>query len=114
MRAGLDQPLGVLLPARGGDAAEPGADAADRRAVPGNTLVWVAPDGASSSARGLYGRAQAGAAADGEHGPGADLSAAAHQGSASRAPGLPVSAAGPGDYSATVRMAGQRQLGCPV
>src|ERR1700761_4917524 len=100
MRAGLDQPLGVLLPARGGDAAEPGADAADRRAVPGNTLVWVAPDGASSSARGLYGRAQAGAAADGEDGSGADLPAPAHHGSASGASGLPISAAGSGDRAA--------------
>ena len=53
MRAGLDQPVGVLLPARGRDAAEPGADAADRRAVPGDALVWLAADGAASAARGL-------------------------------------------------------------
>jgi transposase InsO family protein len=59
MRAGRDQPVGVLPPARRGDGAEPGADAADRRAVPGDTLVRLAADGAASAARGLWRGSQA-------------------------------------------------------
>src|SRR5215218_304214 len=77
VRVGLDQPVGVLPPAYGRDAAEPGADAADRRAVPGNALVRLAADGAAPAARGLRGRPQAHPAADGQDGPGADPPAAA-------------------------------------
>jgi len=60
VRARVDQPIGVLLPARGRDGAEPGADAADRRAVPGNAVVWLEADGEPSPARGLQSRPQAG------------------------------------------------------
>src|SRR6185312_5984078 len=87
--------IGLLLPAGGGDPAEPGADAADRRGVPGNALVRLTPDGPASSPPGLYGRPDAGAAADGQDGPGADLSEAAHDDPAPAAPGLQVPAARP-------------------
>ena len=50
--------------------------------------------------RGLWGRPQAGATADGEDVAGADLSAPADDGSASRAPGPPVPAAGSGGRQA--------------
>src|SRR5919202_603078 len=57
--AGLDQPVGVLPLACRGDAAEPRADAADRRAVPGDALVRRAADGAAPAAGGLRGRPKA-------------------------------------------------------
>src|SRR5215211_3694064 len=97
---GLDQPIGVLPPPCRRDAAEPGADAADRRAVPGDALVRLAADGAASAAGRLRGRPQAGATADGEDGPDADLPAPTHDGAAPRASGLSLPAAGPGGRAA--------------
>ena len=47
------------------------------------TPWWQPPDGPSSAAGGLCRRAQAGAAADGQDGPGADLPAPTHDGAAS-------------------------------
>src|SRR5215213_3953257 len=93
--AGFDQPIGVLPPPRRRDGAEPGADAADRRAVPGDALVRLAADGAASAAGRLRGRPQADATADGEDGPGADPPAPTHDGAAPRASGLSLPAAGP-------------------
>jgi hypothetical protein len=60
-------------------------------------LVWVSPDGAPSSARGLHGRPQAGASVDGQDGTGADLSTATNNDPASWTSDLSVSVAGPGD-----------------
>src|SRR3954468_16841634 len=68
VRAGLDQPVGVLPSACGRDGAEPRADAADRCAVPGDAVVRLTADGAAPAARGLRGRAQADPAPDGEDG----------------------------------------------
>src|ERR1700678_4269417 len=100
MRIGFDQPVRVLPPACRRDAAEPDTDAADRRAVPGNPLVWLTPNGTPSSTRGLPGGQQAGASADGQDGAGADLPAAAHNGPASRTSDPSVFAAGDGDRPA--------------
>src|SRR6185437_15949425 len=93
MRTGIDRPLHVLPRAGTGDGGEPAADAAARRAVPGNAVVWIAADDAASAPSGSRRRPQAGAAADGHDGSGTNLPAAADHGSASRAPDLPVSAA---------------------
>ena len=60
-------------------------------------LVWVSPDGAPSSARGLHGWAKTDAPVDGQDGTGADLPAAAHDDPASWASDLSISAAGHGD-----------------
>src|SRR5271155_500063 len=73
VRVGLHQPLGVLLRADWRDAAEPGADAADRRAVPGDAVLWRPSDGAASAAPGLCRRSQTNEPPDGEDGPGGDL-----------------------------------------
>ena len=83
VRAGLDQP-------RRRSTAQPAAETAEnlalmrlhRRAVPGDAWYGVAADGAASAAPGLMRRPQAGAAADGQDGPGADLSAAEDDGAA--------------------------------
>src|SRR3954465_1464569 len=94
----LSEIRGPSQPSPGwGDAAEPRADAADRRAVPGDALVRRAADGAAPAAGGDRGRAQAHPAADGEDGPGADLPTAVHDGAEPRAPGLSLLAAGSGD-----------------
>jgi hypothetical protein len=60
-----------------------GTDAADRRAVPGDTVVWLPADGAPSPVLELRGRTQAGSEADGQDGAGADPPAAADERAAS-------------------------------
>ena len=52
VRTGFGQPLDVLPRAGAGDGAEPDADAAGRRAVPGDALVWLASDDATSAPSG--------------------------------------------------------------
>jgi hypothetical protein len=99
VRAGIDRPLHVLPRAGAGHGGEPGADAAARRAVPGDAVVWVAADGAAPASSGSRRWSQAGAAADGHDGSGGDLPAAA-DGGAARGPDLPVSAARSGGRSA--------------
>jgi putative transposase len=52
MRVGLYQPIGILLRADRRDATESGADATDRRAVPGGAFLWCPPDGGHLRRRG--------------------------------------------------------------
>ena len=62
--------LVVLLRGQGGGTGEPVADSPDRRAVPGDAAVRLAPNGPTPAASGLRRRMQAGAPA---HGPLANL-----------------------------------------
>src|ERR1700687_4030075 len=91
VRAARGQPLDVLPGTGAGDGVEPDADAADRRAVSGDPLVWISSDGAASAPPGSRGWPRTSAAADGEDWPGGDLPAAEDDGSTSGASDLPVS-----------------------
>ena len=52
VQAAVGEPLGVVLPTTRRDGAEFGPDAADRRTVPGDAVVWQPADGAASSPSG--------------------------------------------------------------
>ena len=83
--------------AKGGERGDARADAADRRAVPEVPVLRRPSDGTSPAPRGRVDRPTPGRSADEPDGASGDLSGAAYQRSAPRAPGLPISAAGPGD-----------------
>src|ERR1700686_2753631 len=56
VRVGVDQPVRILPSACRRNAAQPHPDAADRRGVLGDAVVWLASDDAPSPAQGLHGR----------------------------------------------------------
>src|SRR5262249_1282090 len=89
---------GQLVPGAGGrDSREPGADAADRRAVSGAAVLWLTADDDLADTAGSRRQSQTCAAADAAHGPGSDLSQATAVGAWSRSPDLPVFTAKCGD-----------------
>jgi hypothetical protein len=49
----LDQPFRTLLRADRREAVEPGTDAAYRRAVPGDTVLWCSSNGPANAAPAL-------------------------------------------------------------
>src|SRR5712691_6961415 len=67
----------MVLRSGAGDGGEPGADAADRRAVPGDAVLWQSADDGLAAASRRGDQSQAGAAADAADGIGGDLSEAA-------------------------------------
>ena len=87
----------ALLRAEGGERGDARADAADRRAVPEVSVLRRPSDGTSPAPRGRADRPTPGRAADAPDGASGNLSGAAHQRSAPRAPGLALSAQGLGD-----------------
>ena len=66
-----------------GDGRDHGADVPDRRAVPGDTLVWFPADGATAASREGMRLASSGPAADDRVGSGANLPASSHDDPAS-------------------------------
>src|SRR3954471_11578174 len=83
----------------------PGADAPDRRAVPGAPVPGLAPDGADAVAGWRAGDPQAGAAPDAADGDRGARSEAEHLAAGTGAQDLPLSAAGPHDRAAQPRVA---------
>ena len=85
------EPVLVLLCAGSDQRRGPGADAADRRAVPENALLWQPVDGAAFLAAGPQGQPQTHSAPDATDGHRGGLSQAAHQPSPSRSTGsIPI------------------------
>src|SRR3974377_2536505 len=97
VRAGIDQPLVILPRAYAGQRRDPGSDASDRRAVPGDTRVRLAADGATPAAYRLVRGTSSSPPPDDQDGLGADLSAAKDQRAASAAQDSSVPAASPDD-----------------
>src|SRR4029450_10006647 len=90
----------VLLRAGAGESRELALDAAHRRAVPGDAVLWPPANGRRSGPRRTRGEPQASAAADACDGPGRAVSWAKNDDFRSRAQGLSVPAAGPDDRPA--------------
>ena len=84
----------ALLHAEGRGCRDARADAADRRAVPEVPVLRRPSDGTSPAPRGRADRPTPGRSADAPDGASGNLSGAAHQRSAPRAPGLALSAQG--------------------
>src|SRR3972149_2920361 len=93
VRAGVDLAFVVLPRADGGERRDAQVDASHRRAVPGDALVRLATDGATSATQRLVRWASSCPSADEEDRPGADLSGAEDERAASAAQDLSVSAA---------------------
>ena len=89
---------------KGGERGNARADAADRRALPEVSVLRRPSDGTSPAPRGRVHRATPGRPSDAPDGASGNLSGAAHQRSAPRAPGLPISAAGSGDRAVESRL----------
>src|SRR6266403_2254022 len=85
VRAGVDQPLVVLSWSHGGELSDAQIDASDRRAVPGDAVVRLVSDGATSAAQRLVRWSPPRPSADDQDGPDADLSAFQDQRAASAA-----------------------------
>ena len=100
MRTAGTEPRHVLSPAGPRERGEPGVDAADRRAVLADAVLWLASDGGSARHPTVADQSQAHAAADAVDGSGSDLSQAAHHAARCHAQDLPVFAAELGDYAA--------------
>src|SRR5271167_710633 len=90
MRTAATEPRHVLSSAGQRERGELGVDAADRRAVLADAVLWLAPDGGSSRHPTVADQSQAHAAADAVDGPGSDLSQAAHHTARRHAQDLPV------------------------
>ena len=68
MRPAGGELLQHILPSQGGFGRGPVADAGDRPAVPGDSLLWVTADAGLAEPAGVPGKPEAGAAADAGHG----------------------------------------------
>ena len=99
VRVARDQPLRILLRPGRRERSQPGADAADRRAVPGDPVLRRAADDAAPAQERPLRRSGAGAPTDASDGVVGGVSEAAHQRSALGSCGVPVSAAGRVDRS---------------
>src|SRR5687767_8134325 len=77
MRAAGPESRELVLPAKRRDDREPGADAADRRAVSGAAVLWFAADDDLAERARARRQSQAGAASDASDGSGSDLPQAA-------------------------------------
>src|SRR5690606_649221 len=88
----VDLAVVVLLPATGRERDEPGADAADRSAVPGNPVLRRPADDLALAERGPSREPKAHPAADAAHAPDADLPETQHQQARQGAPDVPISA----------------------
>src|SRR6478672_7623327 len=94
------------VPARCGHGRDgPGADAPDRRVVPGASVPGLAPDGADAVAGWRAGEPQAGAAPDAANGDRGARSEAEHLAAGAGAQDLPLPAAGLDDRAAQPRAA---------
>src|SRR5512143_1540699 len=94
VRAAGAEPIELVSRAGEGVGGEPGADAADRRAVPADAVLRFAEDDGLADATRARGQSQAGPAADADHGLGSDLSPAEHDAAEPGASNLPVFTAG--------------------
>ncbi len=88
VRAAADQPVRPLLPADWRERGDAGADAADRRGVPGVPVLRLAADDAAPAPAGSSSWPQPGCPADAQDGAAGDLPEAQYQRAASRAPGV--------------------------
>ena len=93
MPPAVDLAVVVLLSAQGRDGAEPDADALDRCAVPGNSVLRGAADDLASAQRRPSGERETHPPSDAADGPDADLSETQHQQGCEGTQDLPLFAA---------------------
>src|SRR5215471_13441716 len=96
MRTPGPRPLDLLSPPGDRVGGEPAVDAADRRAIPPDALLWESADGGLAEAPRGGGQSQAGPAAHGADGLGGAPSRAEDRHRRARRAGLPLPAPRPG------------------
>src|SRR5246500_1571363 len=101
----------VSVPQAGGGRRRGSCDyGADRSALSGPALLWLAPDGGMASDPRPSRQPQAGAAADAAAGPGGDLPAPEHEQAGGGAQDLPVPAWRAGDRAGQPSLVFRRYL----
>src|SRR5271168_4756021 len=97
MHADRAEPINLVLPSSRRQRGGFGAQGADRPAVPGDAVFWLAQDDGDAAPARPSDQPQTGSAVDARDGAGGDLAQAEHQQAASRESHLSLSAAQAGD-----------------